>query len=120
MSLHERLGGDEAITMALDRFYEKVLADPTVSVFFEGVEVDRVKRHQLAFLRMAFGGPNTYRGRTLAAAHAQVRRRGLDDRGYDVFMGHFRDTLVELGVTEPVIDEVMAIAHTGKSDVLGR
>ncbi len=35
-------------------------------------------------------------------------------------MGHFEDTLVELGVPDPQVAEVMAIADTGKAEVLGR
>lgn len=120
MSLYDQLGGGPAISAALDRFYDKVLADPTVNVYFHRVDVDRVKARQQAFLAMAFGGPDEYEGRDLRAAHAAARSRGLDEHGYDVFMGHFRDTLAELGVAAPQIDEVMAIADTGKDDVLGR
>ncbi len=119
MSLYEDLGGDEAIGVALDRFYDKVLADATVSGYFSGVDVDRVKRHQRAFLAMAFGGPDRYEGRTLKAAHRRPREQGLDQHGYEVFMGHFRDTLTELGVDATRVGEVMAIADTGKDDVLG-
>jgi hemoglobin len=120
MSLYDHLGGGPAISMALDRFYDKVLADPEVSGYFDRVDVDRVKQRQQAFLAMAFGGPDAYEGRDLRTAHAAPRARGLDEHGYEVFMGYFRDTLVELGVAQPHIDEVMAIADTGKDDVLGR
>lgn len=120
MSLYDQLGGDAAITAALDRFYDKVLADPAVSLFFDDVDVDRVKRHQAAFLAMALGGSAEYQGRTLKAAHAAPRAKGLDEERYEVFMGHFEDTLVELGVPDPQVAEVMAIADTGKDDVLGR
>jgi hemoglobin len=120
MSLYRQLGGEPAIAAALDHFYDKVLADPSVSIYFQRVDVDRVKARQRAFLAMAFGGPDDYEGRDLRSAHAAARSRGLDEQGYDVFMGHFRDTLVELGVAGPQIDEVMAIADTGKDDVLGR
>ncbi len=120
MSLHADLGGDEAIGMALDRFYDKVLADSRVSPYFDGLDVERIKARQKDFLAMAFGGPNRYNGRDLHTAHARARRQGLDEEGYDVFMGHFRDTLGELGVPEPKIEEVMAIAHTGRDDVLGQ
>jgi hemoglobin len=120
MSLYTRLGGDEAISAALDRFYVKVLDDPQVSHYFAGVDVERVKRRQRSFLAMAFGGPNDYQGRDLRTAHTRARRRGLDEDGYDTFMGHFRDTLEEFGVDDGAIAEVMAIADTGKDDVLGR
>jgi hemoglobin len=120
MSLYDQLGGDTAISAALERFYEKVLADPTVSVFFERVDVARLKERQRSFFALAFGGPGTYEGRDLRVAHAAARARGLGEQQYEVFMGHFRDTLEELGVPEPQVTEVMAIADTGKDEVLGR
>jgi hemoglobin len=120
MTLHNELGGDAAIVVALDRFYERVLADPRVSGYFDGVDVDRVKTRQQEFLAMALGGPSRYRGRDLRTAHRRARARGLDEDGYHVFMGHFRATLEELGVPDDKVAEVMAIADTGKEDVLGR
>jgi hemoglobin len=120
MSLFEDLGGDDAIKAALDHFYGKVLADDRISRFFEGIDVDEVKAKQADFLAMAFGGPNRYDGRDLRAAHARPRARGLEDSSFEVFMGHFRDTLEELGVDRGRVDEVMTIAYTGKDDVLGR
>jgi hemoglobin len=120
MSLYDDLGGDDAIAAALDKFYVKVLADPQVSVYFDGLDVDRIKAKQRDFLAMAFGGPNRYDGRDLRQAHTVPRQRGLDEDGYNVFMGHFRHTLAELGVPDTKIAEVMAIANTGKDDVLGR
>lgn len=53
MSLYEQLGGDDAIAIALDRFYDKVLADPEVSRYFEHVNVDRVKTKQRSFPAIA-------------------------------------------------------------------
>ncbi len=120
MSLYAELGGDDALAMALDRFYDKVLADPRVSGYFDRVDVDRVKTRQRDFLAMAFGGPDRYDGRDLRQAHAAPRALGLDEERYSVFMGHFRDTLEELGVDDDGIAQVMAIADTGKDDVLGR
>lgn len=120
MSLYSDLGGDDAIAAALDAFYVKVLADPDVSRYFDNVDVGRVKRQQRDFLAMAFGGPNNYEGRDLETAHRRARARGLDEHGYGVFMGHFRATLEEFGVDDSTILEVMAIADSGKDDVLGR
>lgn len=120
MSLYTQLGGDAAIGAALDRFYEKVLADPEVSRYFERVDVDRVKTRQRSFLAMAFGGPAEYDGRDLRSAHASARKLGLDENGYRTFMGHFEETLTELGVPDELVGEVMAIADSGKDEVLGR
>jgi hemoglobin len=120
MSLYTELGGQNAIKVALDRFYERVMADPRVSTFFEGVDVNQVKSHQKEFLCMVFGGPSNYNGRDLRSAHARPRARGLNDEKFDIFMNHFRTTLKDLGVEDTKVTEVMSIAYGGKGEVLDR
>ncbi len=118
MSLYTDLGGEPAISAALDHFYDKVLADERINRYFDRVNLDRLKSTQASFFAMALGGPSEYSGRDLKTAHARPRKQGLDEAHYHIFMNHFEDTLAELGVPEPKITEVMAIAHTGKDDVL--
>ena len=57
---------------------------------------------------------------TRRTAHRRAVERGLDEPTFEVFMGHFRTTLEELGVPEPKIGEIMAIAECGRDDVLNR
>jgi hemoglobin len=119
MSLYEELGGAPAIRAALDHFYDKkVLADDRIREYFEEVNLENLKRAQTTFFAMALGGPNEYTGRDIRTAHELPRQQGLNEEHYHVFMDHFVDTLTELGVPEPKIEEVMAIAHTGKDEVL--
>lgn len=120
MSLYMDLGGAPAVEMALDRFYSRVMEDPRVSRYFDGIPIDRLKEKQRAFLAMVFGGPNEYEGRDLRSAHSRPRLRGLDEDGFEVFMGHFQATLEELGVDADQIELVMSIAYSGKDDVLDR
>lgn len=120
MSLYEEIGGDAAVDKALNVFYPKVMEDPRLGVFFEGVDVEAVKRKQKAFLIMAFGGPDRYDGRALRAAHRRAVEQGLNDTTYEVFMGHFRSTLQELGVAEEKITEILAVADGGREEVLNR
>lgn len=120
MSLYEEIGGEASIDASLDKFYPKIVGDPRVSFLFEGIDMARLRKHARAFLSMAFGGPNNYQGRDLRAAHARVRGQGLTEGLFEVFMGHFRSTLEELGVPAPKITEIVAIAETGRNDVLNR
>ena len=120
MSLYDQLGGGDAIAAALNRFYEKVLADDRVSVFFDGVNLDRVKAQQQAFIAMALGGPKEYGGRDLRTAHRRARTRGLDDERFDIFAEYFRETMVELGVEAQPVEQVMEIVYGGKEEVLAR
>jgi hemoglobin len=118
VSLYDELGGDAALDAALDVFYVKVLADPQISGYFDGVDMARLKGHAKAFLAMAFGGPSHYMGRDLGSAHARSRSMGLNDDAVDAFLGHFRAVFEEFGVPEANIDAAMEIAEGGRSAVL--
>jgi len=120
MSLYTDLGEDEAIDMALDKFYDKVYSDPQIGSYFANVDRQRLKPHAAAFLAMAFGGPNRYEGRGLRAVHAGPRSMGLNESDANVFLTHFRSTLEELGVPGDKVEEAMAIANGGLDDVLDR
>ena len=119
-SLYERLGGAPAVTAAVDLFYDKVLADPLLAEFFEGMDMAHQKAHQQAMLTAAFGGPNAYAGRDLTAAHAGIVARGVGDAHFDAVVGHLAGTLVELGVPGPEVAEAGAIAESVRDAVLGR
>ena len=120
MSLYEEIGGEASIDAALDKFYPKILGDPRVSFLFEGIDMARLRKHARAFLTVAFGGPNHYQGRDLRAAHTRARGHGLNDALFEVFMGHFRSTLHELGVPQAKVAEIVSIAEGGRQDMLNR
>ena len=82
--MYDELGGDAAIDAALDAFDVKILADPQVNGYFDGVDMVRLKGHAKAFLTMAFGGPSHYMGRDLTSAHERPRSMGLNDDAVDV------------------------------------
>ncbi len=68
-ALFEKIGGGAAVDAAVDKFYEKVLADDRIKHFFEGVDMKRQADHQKKFLTFAFGGPANYSGRSMREAH---------------------------------------------------
>lgn len=117
-SLFDRLGGAPAIGAAAELFYRKVLADPLLAPYFGDVDMDRQVAKQAAFLTVALGGPNSYTGAGLRAAHAGMA--GLTDRHFDQVIGHLAATLQELGVAEPDIAAAGAIAESTRDQVLNR
>ena len=119
-SLYEQLGGAAAVDAAVDLFYRKVLADERIKHFFVGVDLRRLAGHQKAFLAMAFGGPNRYRGGALRQGHAHLVARGLDDSHFDAVVELLGQTLAELGVPPPAIAQAAAVAESVRDDVLGR
>lgn len=119
-SLFQRLGGEAAVDAAVNKFYEKVLADPALSPFFANTDMEKQHKMQKAFLTVAFGGPNNYSGRGMHEAHKKAVSDGLNETHFDKVVGHLATTLTELGVSDADIQEVAAVAGTVKDDVLNR
>mmetsp|Transcript_66638 Transcript_66638/g.77337 ORF Transcript_66638/g.77337 Transcript_66638/m.77337 type:complete len:123 (+) Transcript_66638:54-422(+) len=116
-SLFEQLGGEAAVDVCVDSFYEKVLADPKINHFFKDTDMKKQAQHQKAFLTVAFGGPNKYSGRSLRESH---KKMGLTDEHFDAVIGHLAATLRELGVSEDLIKQVADVAETTRSDILNK
>ncbi len=119
-SLYERLGGAAAVDAAVNIFYRKVIADSRINHFFTGVDMDRQAAKQKAFLTMAFGGPHNYTGLDMRRGHARLVEMGLNDSHFDAVLENLASTLSELAVPADMTDEVIAIAESTRSDVLGR
>ena len=102
-TLYERIGGEPAVRAAVDRFYQRVLADPELTGFFDGISMQRLKGHQFAFLSQALGGPKQYSGASMRDAH---RRLAIEQRHFDGVAVHLVETLRELGVSEEIIATV--------------
>jgi hemoglobin len=119
-TLYEQLGGQPAVEAAVDLFYRKVLTDARINRFFEGVDMDRQIAKQKAFLTMVFGGPNSYTGKDMRAGHARLHAMGLNDSHVDAVLDNLGQTLKELGVAQPLIDQVTTLANSVRNDVLGR
>jgi hemoglobin len=104
-AIYQRIGGEPAIHAAVERFYERVLADPALSHFFTGISMPRLKAHQFAFLSQALGGPKQYSGVSMRDAHSKL---AIEQRHFDLVAFHLVETLRELGVPEDIIGEITA------------
>lgn len=120
LSLYEKLGGAQTVNLAVDVFYRKVMRDARINYFFFGVNLTEQAQKQKAFLSMAFGGPHQYTGRDMRKSHAKLVDMGMNDRHFNIVMDHLRDTLIEIEVSDPLIEEVLRIAESTREDVMGR
>lgn len=102
-TIYQRIGGEAAVSAAVDRFYERVLADPTLNHFFTGVSMSRLKAHQFAFLTQALGGPKQYSGASMRDAHSKL---AIEQRHFDSVAVHLMETLRELGVPEEIVGQI--------------
>lgn len=116
-SIYERIGGEPAVNAAVDLFYRKVLADDRISHFFDTIDMEAQHAKQKAFLTFAFGGPNSYTGKDMRAAHAKMK---LTEEHFNAVMEALGGTLKELGVPDALIGEAAAVAMSVKADVLNK
>ena len=102
-ALYDRIGGEHAVSTAVDRFYDRVLADPELKGFFDAISMSKLKAHQFAFLSQALGGPRQYGGASMRDAHSRL---AIEQRHFDGVAVHLVETLRELGVSEDIIGEI--------------
>ena len=99
----ELIGGTPAVKEAVNRFYDRLLADPELAGAFDGIDLVHLKRHQVDLMSMVLGGPVEYTGRDLGEAHAGM---DITAETYGKVGAHLVAVLEELGVPEHVIASV--------------
>jgi hemoglobin len=122
-SLYEKLGGKEAVDLAVDNFYQKVLNDDRIKHFFANTDMQKQRNHQKDFMTYAFGGNDTFSGRSMREAHRElVENMGLTDVHFDAIAENLVTTLQELNISQDLIDEVVTIVGSvqHRNDVLNR
>lgn len=117
--LYACLGGSEAIQTVVVMLYDKILSDKKLKPFFSTVDLMHLKRSQVAFLSMAFGGPHHYTGEDLRKVHMRFVKDGsLKDEHFDAVANHLLTSLHELKIDQALIDQVMDIVESTRNDVL--
>jgi hemoglobin len=116
-SLYERLGGRPAIAAIVDQFYERVLRDLELVVFFGGTGFEKQRKHMVAFFIRLLGGPDEYVGQSLREAH---RGMGIEERHFVRLVCHLQSSLESAGVELEDLHEIMSVAMSFQDDVLDR
>ncbi len=116
-TLYERLGGSPAIKATVAKLYGKILSDPILAPFFDGVDVERLRRSQAAFVGMAMGCSKPYEGVDLRKVHSHMN---LNDSHFDAVALHLQSSLEELCIPNMLIREVMTIVESTRDQVLGK
>lgn len=116
MSLYEQVGGPSGVKSAVSVFYSRVLADDDLAKWFEGVDLNRLRSHQRAFLSAALGGPELFAGRDLAAAHGGME---ITDDAFDAIVEHLAMTLHDLDASDTVVASVRQRLEALRDQVVG-
>jgi hemoglobin len=108
MTIYERLGGDQAVTAMLDGLYARATSDPLFLPFFEKIDMNRLRSRQHLFIAKALGGPQQYSAPSLVHTHSRL---AIEQRHFDAFVAHLRDSLIEMRVPAELITEIMAMVE---------
>jgi hemoglobin len=116
--LYDLIGGNQTVWSATESFYRRVLADDTLSPFFQSTDMAQLRARQSMFISMLLGGRVVYTGKDIHAAHAHAREQGLNDGHFDRFLKHFREALDEVGVGSEKVQKVMKLLEGRRTAVL--
>jgi hemoglobin len=89
-SLFEQIGGSKELEHIVCDFYQNILMDDSISIFYIENVSDIAQLHHLMqdFLTMLLGGPNEYKGRDMKEAHKHMP---IEMRHFDTVWGHMED-----------------------------
>src|SRR6185369_18077508 len=103
MTLLDELGGRDAVEMVVAAFYERVLTDPLLAHYFQGVQMTRLYAHQADFFCAVLGNQDCYRGRDMRTIHAGMN---ISDEEFDAVAMHLSSALGDCGAGQEQIDAV--------------
>ena len=114
-SLYDRLGGKPAITAVVDDFVGNVAADDRINKFFAKTNIARLKIRLVEQICAGSGGPCTYKGRSMKAAH---RGMGVSGADFGALVGDLKLTLNKFQVPAREQGELLAILGPMKKDIV--
>lgn len=106
ISLYARLGGETVLGSAVNRLFDRVLADPELQRLFVGIDIDRLKTCSREFLVQALGGLRTYSGADLRTVHFPL---SIQSAHFERVCDHLVDCLFDLGIDEDAIGDVVSV-----------
>ena len=104
ISVYEAIGGRAALTAAVDDFYGRLLADRLLGPLFPNGAGAKHRAYVITILGEALGGPESYRGPDLTAAHHGL---GISDAHFDRAAFHLYATLDALSVPRHLADHIV-------------
>jgi hemoglobin len=103
--MYDRVGVD-AIRTAVDQFYNRVLADPQLSKYFERLgeaDIRSLRAHQARFVGQLLGGPIVCTEARLRGSHARL---GITNDDYWLTVAHLLAVLTALRVDDDIVKHV--------------
>jgi len=116
-SLYDRLGGKPAITAVVDDFIGNVVGDTRINRRFADANIPQLKTMLVDQICQATGGPCTYTGRTMKAAHAGMK---IASGEFDALVEDLIKSLDKFRVGAREKNELLGALGGMKGDIVGQ
>jgi hemoglobin len=119
-SLYTRLGGQAAIASVVDTFLVEVLADTVINARFNtlpGPRVTALRQNLIDQICAGSGGPCTYMGKTMLAAHSGMN---ISQAEFGALVGDLVTALDKHNVPEAEKTDLLNILGPMQTDIVGK
>ena len=116
-SLYEKIGGQPTIEKVVDDFHKRILADSTVSGFFNNTDMEKQRDRQIGFFSLIMGGPKDYKGRSMDETHTGM---GLQQPHFDAITKHLANSMTSSGVSADDTKAAMEAVEKLKGSILNK
>ncbi len=114
-SIFDKIGGFSTVGKIVHSFYEKVLDEDDLAPFFQGIDMERLVRHQTDFLCFVMGGPVSYTGRALKESHAKLKI-GVAD--FELISDLLEETFEEADLEDKDIASLLKVISSNEDDIV--
>ena len=103
--LYQALGGRDAIQRFTDDFYQRMLRDPRIARYFDGVNTKYLQRVLADYFCVVAGGPCVYDGVGMKDAHAHL---GIDRAAFNALVENLQLAMDAGGVPFSTQNQLLA------------
>jgi hemoglobin len=113
-TLYEQLGGDAGVTKIIDGMVGHVAADTRINSFFANANIPRLKKLLVEQVCAGAGGPCTYKGQDMVAAHKGMK---INSAQFNALVEDLQKSLADNNVDIGAGNKLLAMLAPMKTDV---
>ena len=114
-NLYDKYGGFAGVSNVVQSFYEKISDSDSLAPYFDGVDMSKLIHHQTNFLCKVLGGPDNYKGASLAAAHRSMK---ITTAAFDEVAQLLKESMDEAGMESADVATILGVVGSVKNDIV--
>ena len=114
-SIYDRYGDQAFWERIMDQFYARNVEDNNLKRFYEGADVEKIKKMNRAFLETALRPSGEHFPISVKRTHRNMEIFGND---FDKFAQNFAETLNDNGISKVDNDEIINVIAAFRADLV--